>query len=254
MRVLIVGAGIGGLTLAALLRRWDIEPDVIDRAPSFDHAGYMLGLYPLGSRILHGLGAFGAFVAASEPMDYYAVANGKGEVINRYDLGVISERFGPIRQLSRGELLGVLAASAGLPPVRMGVGIAAIEQHGGEVLARTSDGEARRYDLVVGADGIHSTVRRLVFGESAIFDTGWGGWVWWAGHALASHDTVTEYWGAGRFLGVYPTKQRIGIVACAPSRTWTPMTALGGANASCVTSRTRRQGGGDPALIAGRRG
>jgi hypothetical protein len=93
-----------------------------------------------------------------------------------------------------------------------------------------------------------------VFGESAIFDTSWGGWVWWAGHALASHDTVTEYWGAGRFLGVYPTKQRIGIVACAPSRTWTPMTALGGANASCVTSRTRRQGGGDPALIAGRRG
>jgi FAD-dependent urate hydroxylase len=176
MRVLIVGAGIGGLTLATLLRRWDIEPDVIDRAPSFDHAGYMLVLYPLGSRILHGLGAFGAFVAASEPMDYYAVANGKGEVINRYDLGVISERFGPIRQLSRGELLGVLAASAGLPPVRMGVGIAAIEQHGGEVLARTSDGEARRYDLVVGADGIHSTVRRLVFGESAIFDTGWGGW------------------------------------------------------------------------------
>ena len=58
----------------------------------------------------------------------------------------------------------------------MGVGIAAIEQHGGEVLARTSDGEARRYDLVVGADGTHSTVRRLVFGESAIFDTGWGGW------------------------------------------------------------------------------
>ena len=92
MRVLIVGAGIGGLTLAALLRRWHIEPDVIDRAPSFDHAGYMLGLYPLGSRILHGLSAFGAFAAASEPMDYYSVAIGKGEVINRYDLGAISER------------------------------------------------------------------------------------------------------------------------------------------------------------------
>ena len=104
----------------------------------------------------------------------------------------------------------------------MGVGIAAIEQHGGEVLARTSDGEARRYDLVVGADGTHSTVRRLVFGESAIFDTGWGGWVWWADHALAPHDTVTEYWGAGRFLGVYPTKQRIGIVACGPVKNMDP--------------------------------
>ena len=55
MRILIVGAGIGGLTLAALLRRWGVQPDIIDRAPSFDHAGYMLGLYPLGSRVLHGL-------------------------------------------------------------------------------------------------------------------------------------------------------------------------------------------------------
>lgn len=62
MRILIVGAGIGGLTLAALLRRWDVQPDIIDRAPSFDHAGYMLGLYPLGSRVLHGLQAFGDFV------------------------------------------------------------------------------------------------------------------------------------------------------------------------------------------------
>jgi 2-polyprenyl-6-methoxyphenol hydroxylase-like FAD-dependent oxidoreductase len=222
MRVLIVGAGIGGLTLAALLRRWNIIPDVIDRAPNFDHAGYMLGLYPLGSRILHGLGAFEAFVATSEPMDYYALANGKGEVIHRYDLGVITDRFGPIRQLSRGELLTLLAAAAGHPPVRMGVEIEAIEQHDDEVLARTSDREARRYDLVVGADGIHSAVRRHVFGDSTPFDTGWGGWVWWADHRLVPHDTVTEYWGAGRFLGVYPTKNRIGVVACGPVRDMDP--------------------------------
>jgi FAD-dependent urate hydroxylase len=216
MRILIVGAGIGGLTLAALLRRWNLEPDIIDRAPSFDHAGYMLGLYPLGSRVLHGLGAFDAFVAASDPMDHYAVANGKGEVINRYDLGVITERFGPIRQIGRGELLGLLSAAAGNPPVRMGVSIEAIDDGGREVTARTSDGESRRYDLVVGADGIHSGVRKLTFGDSPAYDTGWGGWVWWADPALVPHDTVTEYWGAGRFLGVYPTKTKIGIVAAGP--------------------------------------
>jgi 2-polyprenyl-6-methoxyphenol hydroxylase-like FAD-dependent oxidoreductase len=216
MRILIVGAGIGGLTLAALLRRWNLEPDIIDRAPSFDHAGYMLGLYPLGSRVLHGLGAFDAFVAASDPMDHYAVANGKGEVINRYDLGVITERFGPIRQIGRGELLGLLSAAAGNPPVRMGVSIEAIDDGGREVTARTSDGEMRRYDLVVGADGIHSGVRKLTFGDGPAYDTGWGGWVWWADPALVPHDTVTEYWGAGRFLGVYPTKTKIGIVAAGP--------------------------------------
>lgn len=216
MRILIVGAGIGGMTLAALLRRWGIEPDIIDKAPSFDHAGYMLGLYPLGSRILHGLRSHEAFVAASEPMNHYAIADGKGEIINRYDMGLITDRFGAIRQIGRAELLGLLTAAAGKPAVRMGVAIEAIEDKGDEVVARSSDGQTRAYDLVIGADGIHSAVRRLVFGDSADFGTGWGCWVWWADPALLPHDTVTEYWGAGRVLGVYPIKDRIGIVACGP--------------------------------------
>jgi 2-polyprenyl-6-methoxyphenol hydroxylase-like FAD-dependent oxidoreductase len=216
VKILIVGAGIGGLTLAALLRRFGIVPDIIDRAKSFDHAGYMLGLYPLGSRVLNAVGAFDAFVKASEPMNHYDVANGMGDVINQYDLGVVTKRFGPIQQISRGSLLRLLEQAAGNPEIRMGVAIEAIEDKGNAVAARTSDGQTRDYDLLVGADGIHSAVRRLAFGESPVFDTGWGGWVWWADPSLVPHDTVTEYWGAGRFLGVYPTKDKIGIVACGP--------------------------------------
>jgi 2-polyprenyl-6-methoxyphenol hydroxylase-like FAD-dependent oxidoreductase len=227
MRILIVGAGIGGMTLAGLLRRIGIVPDIIDRAESFDHAGYMLGLYPLGSRILHGLGAFDAFVKASEPMNHYDVANGKGDVINAYDLGIVTKRFGPIRQISRGALLRLLADAAGSPAIRMGVAIEGIEDKGSHVTARTSEGESRDYDLVVGADGIHSDVRRLVFGDSAEFDTGWGGWVWWADPSLVPHDTVTEYWGAGRFLGVYPVKDKIGVVACGPVDTMEGKTTRG---------------------------
>lgn len=222
MRILIVGAGIGGLTLAALLRQRGMDPDLIDRAPSFDHAGYMIGLYPLGSRVLHGLGSFRAFEAASEPVDHYTMATGTGEVINQYDLGSLTDRFGPIRDLARGELLAVLADAAGRPAIRMGVSIAAIEPRGDSVLTRTSDGASATYDLVVGADGIHSAVRQLVFGDSATFDTGWGGWVWWTDPALVPHDTITEYWGAGRMLGVYPTRNKIGVIACGPRKEMNP--------------------------------
>ncbi len=47
MRVLIVGAGIGGMTLAALLKNRPFNLTLIERAPNFDHAGYMLGLWSL---------------------------------------------------------------------------------------------------------------------------------------------------------------------------------------------------------------
>ncbi len=227
MRVLIVGAGVGGLTLAALLQRWNIKSDLIDRAPNFHHAGYNIALYFLGSRILHGLGIFPDFVTASEPMSHYVLANGKGEVINRYDFAVITERFGAIRQLSRSDLLSLLARAAGDPLIRMGVSIQALDQRGREVIARASDGDARPYDLVVGADGIHSTVRQMVFGENATYDTGWGAWIWWADQTIAPHDTVTEYWGAGRFLGIYPVKDRIGIVAAGPVTRLDPQARTG---------------------------
>jgi len=216
MRILVVGAGIGGLTLAALLRQRGLDPVIIDRAPNFDHAGYMLGLYPLGSRILHGLNAFQRFETASEPMNHYAVANGRGETIHAYDLDAITDRFGAIRQISRGELLRILFDAAEKPDVRMGVSIAAVEDRGHDVVAGLSDGSEDTYDLVVGADGIHSSVRDLVFDPSEPFDTGWGGWVWWADKSLVPHDLVTEYWGAGRFLGVYPIRDRIGVIAAGP--------------------------------------
>ena len=49
MRIVIIGAGIGGMTLAALLKQRGLQPTLIERAANFDHAGYMLGLWPLGA-------------------------------------------------------------------------------------------------------------------------------------------------------------------------------------------------------------
>ena len=79
MRILIVGAGIGGMTLAALLDRRGERPDLVERAPDLEHAGYMLGLYSLGYRVLRGLGLYERFAAASVPADEYEVFDGDGE-------------------------------------------------------------------------------------------------------------------------------------------------------------------------------
>jgi 2-polyprenyl-6-methoxyphenol hydroxylase-like FAD-dependent oxidoreductase len=217
MRILIVGAGIAGLTLAALLRQKGLQPQIVDRAPDFSHQGYMLALYPLGNRVLHGLGAFDDFVQRSEPMDTYTLCNGHGEKVQTFDLARAIGRFGVIRQLSRADLLDVLRQAAPDLPLRMGTAVTDIVEHGDEVEALAGTASLGRFDLVVGADGIHSRVRRHVAGDIGMKETGWGGWVWWAPADAAPHEAVTEYWGAGRFVGVYPIRDRIGVIAAGPT-------------------------------------
>ena len=218
MRVLIAGAGMAGLTLGALLRQRGTEADIIDHARDFDHAGYVLGLYPLGNRVLHGLGAYDEFVAASEAMDDYLVARGNGSTIKAFDFRPFTEKYGQIRILGRGDLLRILHRAGGSPNIRMGTTISAMTDNGDSVRVRTSDGQDREYDLVVGADGIHSQVRKHVSPKNEAFDTKWACWAWWAETDTFPSDAVFEQWSAGRFLGVYPTPTRLGVIAAAPAR------------------------------------
>ncbi len=216
MKILVVGAGIGGLALAALARQRGVTVTLIERAADFDHAGYMLTLYPIGSRVLHGLGLHGEFVRRSAEFKYYDVHDGHGTLLQRFDLAPLGERFGYFGQITRRDLLDLLRSAAPEAPLRWKVSVSSLEMRGKKVVAELSDGTKDEWDAVIGADGIHSEVRRLVFGGEADHETGWGLWVWWTNQAGLPRDTVSEYWGRGRFVGVYPTPGRIGAVAAAP--------------------------------------
>lgn len=216
MKILIVGAGIGGLALAALLRQRGTTATVIDRAPNFDHAGYMLALYPIGSRVLHGLGLFEDFVSRSSEFRAYEVFNGHGDLLHRFDMTPLSGRFGYIGQITRGDLLEILRSACTDVPLRMNTSLVDLEPRGEKVVARLSDGSEEEWDAVMAADGIHSAARRILFGPEPDHETGWGLWVWWMENSPLARDTVSEYWGRGRFMGVYPTPDRVGAVAAAP--------------------------------------
>jgi 2-polyprenyl-6-methoxyphenol hydroxylase-like FAD-dependent oxidoreductase len=221
MRTLIIGAGVAGLTLAALLRRRGESPVVVERNASAEGRGYMLGLYPIGGRVLHGLGLHERYADASVPMTRYRIGNGDGEVVRDYDLGAITERYGPIRGIHRGALIDVLREGCDGVEIRTGTTVDAIDDRGNEVIVRTSDGAEAPYDLVVGADGLHSRTRSQILPEDdyAYWDTGWGGWVFWADPADHDADAYDEYWGAARFLGLYPVHDRLGLFVGGPVET-----------------------------------
>ena len=218
IRTLIVGAGVAGLTLAALLRQRGESPVLVERARDLSEGGYNLALYPLGSRVLHGLGLYDRLLATSQPFHDYQLGNGRGETIHRFDLGSLVDRYGPILGLRRHELLEVLRAGAPETTIVFGAAVASIREAGGAVEVSFSDASSARFDLVVGADGINSALRQqlLAPGEYSYWDSEWACWLAWAPAGLMPPTASAEYWGASRFLGIYPVRDGFGVFFGAP--------------------------------------
>ena len=216
MRILIVGGGVAGLTLAALLHQRGLAPTVIEKVEAYGGAGYVLSLYPLGNRVLHGLGLYGRFEEASVLLKTYVVHGGRGRRLNAFDVAAWLEPYGQARTLMRADLLDVLRSFGGGIPIKMGCTVDGLEQTEDEIHVTFSDGSRASYDLVVGADGIHSRMRRLLFGEVPLRHTGWSGLGWWFDPGGLPHERVEEFWGAGRFFGVYPAKDRVACYAALP--------------------------------------
>lgn len=216
MKILVVGAGIGGLAFAALARRRGVSLEMIDKAGEHEPAGYAISLYPTGSRVLHGLGVYEEFIERSSEFRFYEVHDGRGALLHRFDMRPISERHGKIGQIPRGDLIALLRSAAPEIPLRRNLSVTEICQQGNRVWTRFSDGSEDEWDAVIAADGMRSQTRDMLFDFQPRYETGWGMWVWWTELADRPADTVSEYWGLGRFAGVYPTAQRTGAVLSGP--------------------------------------
>ncbi|MGD9734105.1 MAG: FAD-dependent oxidoreductase [Solirubrobacterales bacterium] len=113
MRVLIVGGGVAGLALAAKLGRHGREPVVVEKAPEYGQHGYSLALYPFGSAVLHGIGAYDDFVSAGREMKTYELADHAAEVIQSVDFGELLAEFGPSYCTTHASLVEILRRACG---------------------------------------------------------------------------------------------------------------------------------------------
>lgn len=213
LRVLVVGAGVAGLTLAQLLRGQGLHPVLVERAGTDADGGYMLALMPLIDPVLRELGVDDAYLSRSQGLHRYRLHASSGATRREYSMGALLAQYGDYRGLDRGQLLRVL--SSGGAPVAFETSVAALEQNQETVQAQLLERGERieaEFDVVVAADGLHSTTRDLILESDQVetYDTGWGGWVTWA-DADGEPDLGTETWGAGFFVGTYPVLDRIGV-------------------------------------------
>ncbi|MDI3471042.1 MAG: hypothetical protein OJF62_003105 [Pseudolabrys sp.] len=214
MRVLVVGAGVAGLTLAQLLRRSGLSPVLVERASASTEPGYMLALMPLAEQALRELGVWDDYVSRSVPFHRYRPHGHRGQLLREYEIDTLLGAEGEYRGIMRGSLMQVLSGPGA--PISHGATLKAIRQAADAVEAtlgsEAGDVEAV-FDTVIFADGLHSDGRARLLDPRQVttYDTNWAGWVAWIDTDPDHADRGDEIWGAGFFVGIYPVNGQAGV-------------------------------------------
>lgn len=170
-RVLISGASVAGPVLAYWLRRYGFEPTVVELAPDVRDGGYPIDVRGAAVAVARRMGVLDEVRAAGIDTAGISFVDSRGRVAASLDMRAMRKATGSTDiELCRGDLVRVLCgATADDVEYRFGDRITALRQDDGGVRVEFEHGAPREFDLVLGADGVHSGVRELVFGPERRF-------------------------------------------------------------------------------------
>jgi 2-polyprenyl-6-methoxyphenol hydroxylase-like FAD-dependent oxidoreductase len=172
MRVLISGAGIAGPTLAFWLSRYGLEPTIVEKAPQLRTGGYIIDFWGLGFDIADRMGLLPDTLRKGYVAREVRIIDPIGKRISGFSVESLSRVVqGRYISLARSDLAAcIYRAIEGKVETIFNDSLARIEQTVQGVRVTFATGMVRDFDLVIGADGLHSRVRELVFGPQNQFE------------------------------------------------------------------------------------
>lgn len=172
MRILVSGAGIAGLTAAFWLNRSGHDLTIVEKSPALRDGGYMIDFVASGYDVSEKMGILDKLAEIHYPISRVSFLDGVGREKFSISYPAFRQLFDNRHfNFMRGELERVLHSEiADTVPIKFGTTIQSLTFEQKQVCAELSDGTSAYYDLVVGADGVHSRVRQLVFGEERGFE------------------------------------------------------------------------------------
>ncbi len=210
MRVLISGSGIAGLMLAHCLSRHGIASVVIERASDLRQDGYAIDFFGTGYEVAERMGLLDRLFAQHIAFDGIEYVNAQGKLIAKLDAALL-------RKITEGKYLALMRwsleeavyeALEGNVEVRFGRWLVAASPGKQDVSVTFNDGTTESFDLLIGADGVHSGTRQLLFGPDEQFSRD-------LGYTIACYPLADRY-GIGSTWKMYVEPGRLAATYCTP--------------------------------------
>jgi 2-polyprenyl-6-methoxyphenol hydroxylase-like FAD-dependent oxidoreductase len=221
--IAIVGAGLGGLTAAATLRLAGFDVRVYEQASRFARIGAGIQMMPNSMKVLRTIGIEARVRGTSfQPYSHLNRVWNTGEIVR--ELPMPEELFGaPYLCMHRGDLHEALVSGLPSEIIELQKTLVGLEEREGQVTLAFADGSSAKADMVIGADGVHSTVRHLIIGPDdpihrgriayrAIFPSALMG-------GVDVGPSRTKWWGVDRHIVIYytrPDRSEIYLITSVP--------------------------------------
>lgn len=202
-RVVIVGGGVGGLTLALALHRAGLSVEVHEQHETFQRRATGFTIWSYAVAHLESLGV--AVEQAGQPIEYTEIRNQSGRLISKMPVGEVSRKLGAASyEMRRASMLEAIADELPDDLLHRGSQCSGVREEADRVEVLFEGKDSVSADLVVGADGIHSLLRKEVAGETPLHYSGYSG----AGgvtafvHPDIPPQTHVDVWGHGGKAGI----------------------------------------------------
>lgn len=168
--ILISGAGVAGLALAYWLRRHHFHPTVVERAPAPRDGGYKVDIRGAAVEVIHRMGVVQDVLESTVNMREASFVNRSGRQLATMDADLFGGRARGDLEILRGDLIRILYQAIQQDvEILFNDSITSISQNDDGVDVEFMHGQKHTFDLVIGADGLHSNVRALTFGDESRF-------------------------------------------------------------------------------------
>ncbi|WP_151709626.1 FAD-dependent urate hydroxylase HpxO [Acinetobacter brisouii] len=209
MEIVIIGAGMGGLTTGIALKKFGHKVTIYEQTQKILPVGAAISLWSNGVKCLNYLGLSAQIAKLGGQMNDLAYVDGlTGETMTQFSLQPLIQEVGQRPYpVSRADLQNMLMDEFGREDIHLGKRMVALEQQAGKVKLQFEDGDDVETELLIGADGTHSITRAYVLGEQV--QRRYAGYVNWNGLVDISEDLApaeqwTTYVGEGKRASLMP--------------------------------------------------